>query len=394
MKIQVSFLGKSRSSPSTGYRSANYCFEDGSIATTAFLGFELARRERPDRLYILGTSGSMWDLLLDAFVSPTIAEESVLALWEQSSKGQTDETLLGGFEPVLSQSLGIECHLRVIPYARHETEQSALLARLAEWIGEGDELILDVTHGFRHLPMLMLAASYYLKHVRKAKVKDIFYGALDMTENDITPVLGLKGILRILDWVQGLSAFESSGNYSVFGQLVESAGLDGGHDNLLRQAAFFERTTNPVKARENLTSVKLDQLDDPMYTLFREELVRSTGWWRKGNRGDWEAALAWKWFDRHDYMRAAIFTQESLISRNMGNAPTDDYDARENIRNTLKKENRDAAKLFRLRNAMAHGLRSQDNKTNNVLKNEYLLHTELQDLMLSLIGRTPQSRVS
>jgi CRISPR-associated DxTHG motif protein len=41
----------------------------------------------------------------------------------------------------------------------------------------GEHLSIDVTHGFRHLPMLALVAARYLGRVVGVKVEELYYGA-------------------------------------------------------------------------------------------------------------------------------------------------------------------------------------------------------------------------
>jgi hypothetical protein len=92
--------------------------------------------------------------LLDHFKADLNNEHAVLALWEQAkNETATEEEMLAHFEPILSKKMGITCCLGVIFYARNETEQAGLLIRRAEWLSKEDQLILDVTHDLRHLPM-------------------------------------------------------------------------------------------------------------------------------------------------------------------------------------------------------------------------------------------------
>ena len=57
----VTFLGRTPKNAG-GYRTTRYRFPDGSESeSSAFLGWTLAKRLRPNRLIVLGTPGSMWD---------------------------------------------------------------------------------------------------------------------------------------------------------------------------------------------------------------------------------------------------------------------------------------------------------------------------------------------
>lgn len=79
----VSFLGRARQAPKTGYRPATYRFPDGSQQTTPFFGLALRCVLAPNRLVLLGTGGSgraASDLDLDVFGVGTMAEDTHLQL--------------------------------------------------------------------------------------------------------------------------------------------------------------------------------------------------------------------------------------------------------------------------------------------------------------------------
>ena len=58
----ISFLGKSQRTDGR-YRTATYDFGEGVTRTTSFFSMGLKEVINPDKLIILGTSGSMWDVL-------------------------------------------------------------------------------------------------------------------------------------------------------------------------------------------------------------------------------------------------------------------------------------------------------------------------------------------
>jgi len=72
--------------------------------------------------------------------------------------------------------------LAVIPYGIDEMEQAELLRRMAEEVEPGDAVTID----------------------------EIYYGALEMQQSGITPVVRLKGLLRLMDWVQALAAYDEA----------------------------------------------------------------------------------------------------------------------------------------------------------------------------------------
>lgn len=57
MHVLISFLGRVPKNE-TGYRTTRYSFDGVLDEPTAFIGWSLRRRLMPDRLVILGTTGS------------------------------------------------------------------------------------------------------------------------------------------------------------------------------------------------------------------------------------------------------------------------------------------------------------------------------------------------
>lgn len=382
MTTLISFLGKSQASSTSGYRNARYRFDAGFVREVPYFGLALTDYLHPDRLILLGTAGSMWDVF---FVESDTDSDSLAPLIDAAHSGEVTEEMLHLPSRRLSDKLGVpvECHL--IPFARDQAEQVDVLARIAGTLTEQEEVVLDVTHAFRHLPMLALVAARYLKHVKRVQVRDIYYGALEMTPAaGETPVLRLTGLLDMLDWVDALASYEKDGDYGSFAQLLAADGMDSGRSSLLAKAAFFERTGNPVKARETLTSVfdSVAAHDGPLGRLFRPALQSRLRWFKGNSREDHERALADVYLARRDYLRAATFMQEGTITRSLAHSGGDagSFDARKNELDTLRANNTDVKILTQLRNAMAHGLRSHNDASARLLTDEKSLAQKLRDL--------------
>ncbi len=384
--VMVSFLG--RGTPGqNGYRVARYRFDDGESAETAFLGPALAARLGVDMLYVLGTSGSMWPVLVDAHGGDRLSDDLRLALMDASDRECVDQSMLEAFEQHVGSVLGRPCGLRLIPYARSVAEQVDLLRALASWLEPGDALVIDITHGMRHLPVLMLAAAHFLERIRGVTVQAIYYGALDMTRSgQETPVLNLTALLRLIDGVQALAEYDVSGDY---GKLAGLLAGDGRLVERLSEAAYLERTTNPVLARQKLSGCDVALAgvqDDAMTELFLPALRQRLAWRTGEDRSLWEARLARTWLARRDYVRAVIYAQESLIS---GQCPRDrlnEFDARREAADTLRSERR-VRLLFNIRNALAHGVLPISAEVIRALSSERVMGEVLVQLFDELLPR-------
>ncbi len=386
MTTLISLLGKHKADPQTGYRKANYSFEPNFSCTVSFFGLALLDYAKPDRLILAGTAGSMWDVF---FEHQHTDDEATLALMDAVEKEAVTTQMLATHEQRLSEKLGIPVQCLLISYARDETEQTTILTDLADHLAPGEKIVLDVTHGFRHLPMLALVAARYLARVRGVQVQEVYYGALEMTDKATaqTPVLRLSAMLHMLDWVDALAVYEHSGNYGIFAPLLQQDGMQPDRANMLAQAAYFERSGNPVQAKQSLSGAHNHVRDHqgPLGQLFKTTLTEHIGWFRQGSRADWEVALADRYLARQDYLRAITYLCEAYISRATekfgGNV--NQFEDRDQAFKEADK-NQDVWLLKHLRNAMTHGVRTDNRDAKRLLQDQQALDTKLRALRKSL----------
>jgi len=391
--VMLTFLGRVPKDQG-GYRKTPYDFGDMvQEAPTAFFGWPLQRRLAPDKLVILGTSGSMWDHLFEGDLPFGDAEQSARdALYEAVDEKRVTPSHLEPLEPLLSGRLGCEVILDLIPYCRDATEQVQLLEIMASHVGQGDRVDLDVTHGFRHLPMVALLSALQLQTMRQAEVAGIWYGSFDPDTQE-APVYNLSGLLHIAEWLQALHTYDKDGDYSVFSPLIQtSAPALAEH---LRQAAFYEQVNNIGQARAPLRKFRqalATTVQDPLLQLFADELRQRTAWVENRTLAERQYELAQHFLEYGDFLRAAILGFESLLTRLVQDAPTQLDPMNHAHREQIKKQwdadmrkprqKRNATEqayldLRELRNALAHGSRSHFGEIQEALSSEERLRSTL-----------------
>lgn len=369
--ILITFLGKGRKEQG-GYQKASYRFDSGAIRTTAFFGLALleelsARNNLVDHLVILGTSSSIWDALLldEMHDNPERWEQ----LADQVSQGRVAQNLLSEIAPEVAKSfagrnLAEKATLCIIPFGRNQKEQVAILQAMAEVVGENDTVSMDISHGFRSLPMLGFVSALFLRQIKKAKIDGLYYGALEMREQEISPVVRLDGLLKIADWVSSVSAFRVSGDYGVFSSLLSSE-----EDALsLHQAGFLEKTLNIQDARSHLKKVRnrlpLLSQEDPIFELFAGELQQATDWVDKNTFPQRQLSAARNAVYNGNYARAAALGIEAIISGHViKNGKNPEIFQNKTIARTELQDNPTPAfsELNTLRNCLAHGTRPKKN---------------------------------
>jgi CRISPR-associated Csx2 family protein len=388
----ISFLGRSQLDSKSGYRTARYRMPDGSEHETAYFGMALAKHLVADEVVLLGTASSMWDLLIEHLAGDRATEEARLALFDAMREGSVTETLLEPLMPAMAERVGRPVTPLVIPSAVAFEDQQQILTRLSESLKEKQKIALDLTHGFRHLAMLGLTAARYLVHARKVCVTGLYYGALDMTQDGITPVIELGGLAHIQEWAEAFEAYDASGDFSRFEKLLRRDGFPEEHAKALVRGWHHVSVSNVVDAAGTLASVHR-ALGTPLTgasELFRERLRRSLSWTTDLRLSKKFRHLAFEALDRGDVLRASLFGLEAFLARETEARGRDPlvYEERqktdEQFQQELKNDEHPDSKrqaywlLKNVRNACAHGTLSTHRKHRQLIKNPDRLREELQ----------------
>lgn len=168
-----------------------------------------------------------------------------------------------------------------------------------------EEVIVDITHSFRSLPMLMITLLNYAKQVKKIKVSGIYYAAFESlgpipvvskipVENRIVPILNLTPFTDLQDWTNATYDFIKNANVSKMKELVRTSVTNQDISNSIEK--FFpvkvveklEQLVNDIALcrgkdllqfnfndlRNNLESLKEKELPNPFIYLIDEILYK------------------------------------------------------------------------------------------------------------------------
>ncbi len=245
------------------------------------------------------------------------------------------------------------------------------------------ELSLDVSHAFRHLPMIAMVAGVYLQAVQNITLQALWYGFYDPDTKTGT-VYDLKGLLHLFDWVRSLSQFEHTGDYGVFTELLPNANLSLAAP--MHKAAFFERTSQESLAKEKIKSIDDALKSDPftgVARLFQLTLQDRLAWSHKKTPQRRQSQLAEDYLKRRDYLRATIYAQEAfvtyLVSQRGGDPAryADRQDAKDEYEKAKGRMSNSYKNLRELRNAMAHGTEPTRAKVKQMMKDEAKLREQI-----------------
>ena len=316
MSALVTFLGKSRVDPETGYQRITYRFPDGRTENTAFFGLALSGYLDVEAIVILGTRGSQWGVLVENLATEGDEEELRLTLLDAESRDGVEQELLDELKPLMSRAVGCRVIPRLIQFGEDAEEQYDILAEIAKAVPKGS-VSIDLTHGFRHLGMIGFLSAVVLEHVRNLTVRDLWYGAFDMKRDGVAPVLKLDGLVRVRRWVEALDRFDATGDYGVFTPLLIEDGVAEDKANCLNAAAFYERTHNVSEAARQIGTFR-PVLAGPLpgaSGLFRGRLAERLRWAELTEPWRQQRKLAYQYLNRRDFVRAAVLAREAWVTK-------------------------------------------------------------------------------
>jgi len=183
--ILLTFLGAGN------YQPCRYAIEDSVSDEETFFSIALARQITPTRIICLQTEFS--------------AEKHGPTFSERCNECNIP------LQPVL------------IPDGRNEDELWAIFSALTTHIPEGCTLHLDITHGFRSLPLLGFIALSYLRTTRQINIGGLHYGAWEARDGDNpAPAFDLTPFLTLLDWSAAADQFLATGNANRLADMLQS----------------------------------------------------------------------------------------------------------------------------------------------------------------------------
>jgi len=216
------------------YRTTNYYLGDKFLGEYSFVSLALRKEFKADKAIMIGTTRSMWEEVYSSLkIKHDPSYQAInddiyfdIADYCENSSYQSD--LFLPHQDKIEEELGKESHVVLIKYGLDESEIQENINRilsLEQFINNGDELIIDITHSFRSLPILITQLMLYLKTISKKKItiSHLFYGMLDITKemNNRTPIVDLASVININDWIIGAYSLQNYGNGTKISELIK-----------------------------------------------------------------------------------------------------------------------------------------------------------------------------
>jgi CRISPR-associated Csx2 family protein len=219
----LTFLGAGR------YETVTYVWEERSHTTRLFPE-ALAWIFEPEKVIVFVTERART-------YRPPIGERcpQCQQVLSEPKEEQTYEEQLRGL-------LGDSVEFVPIPEGRSEQELWEIFDRVASAVDEGDTILLDITHAFRSIPMIVFAVATYLRRTKGVTIAHIIYGAYEARdENNRAPIFDLTPLLELLDWTGGAEALLKRGDAELIVEKMVTA-----HQTLRRMGTGTPEKLKPL----------------------------------------------------------------------------------------------------------------------------------------------------
>jgi CRISPR-associated Csx2 family protein len=232
-----------------------------------------------------------------------------------------------------------------IPKGQSENEIWKIFQIVYDQLKFGDEVIFDITHAFRSIPMLAIVILNYAKTMKNITLSGIYYGAFEVLgsyyeaeklslEKRRAPILDLTAFDQLMEWSFAIDRFTGSGdaglicklaNQSVKKPLAISKGQNKTAANvrdIAKNLSSFSKTMATCRGRdisviagklkENVTRLKTTEIIRPFKPVF--ERIKEQFDEFQGNPVS-DGIQAAKWCIEHNLIQQGYtILQETLIS--------------------------------------------------------------------------------
>lgn len=195
--VFISFLGTSDYEPCRYVINGDYQL-DTRFVQEAIISYSCSKWTKNDRVYIFTTDDAReknWHSLKEALKIHNLAP-GVESIWIPDEI--SEKTMWDVFEIIYNKLI------------------------------EGDQILFDITHGFRSSPMLLLTLINYSSFLKNTTVTKIYYGAFTAMKTlnvDHTPVWDLTGINLLHEWTIGANEFINFGQPERIAKLAEKSAI-------------------------------------------------------------------------------------------------------------------------------------------------------------------------
>lgn len=233
----IATLGRPQKEHKEGQLDAEYDLVDyqlpnelgGDTIKKPYLHLVLQELLQVEKVIMLGTHQSGWDELLWYLSTQQGGSNGEIEDLYFKVGTAREENDIGDLVPELEQAYsrltGVEYHLIVHGLLANEGDMYALFGELLKHLDHDAKLYLDITHDFRHIPMVLYSFIVLVTAMREqVEIDGIYYGMVSGPPKEKKgPVINLLPTIDFLNLSRAVTSFFG------FGELRELAAFYGSH---------------------------------------------------------------------------------------------------------------------------------------------------------------------
>ncbi len=306
-----------------GYKKATYML-DGKEDTTPFISKALSNFLKIDKIFLVGTKGSIWDSCYSEFGGDD--ENAELSIYEKIEKKDITEDDLRIVEKSIDKSLGkngSKCF--IIEYGLDDKElwkNFSQYIKILDEIRDGDIVYIDITHAFRSLSLmsfLMVQFGQVIKD-KKFDIGGIYYGMFEATKDGITPVVNLKLFYDLMQWIKAIDNFKNYANGDNIATLLKNSKELKEEYNIFNNYTQAMRIANMAAVKHNVNSIAkklsiLKESQNPIINLMTSEMKEFIERLNKEKMSDFQLELAFWYHEHKHYALSYMALAEAIVSK-------------------------------------------------------------------------------
>lgn len=298
-----------------------------------------------EKVLFIGTGGSMWDNIYYKFDG-----EDVAALDQLSSKKADKSLKLSDLDAVTDclnsylKTDGSKCFL--ISYTENTVDEMwsnfENLLEVQNFLEDGDEIILDITHGFRYMPILNIFLINTMMSMQKKQfeIKAVLYG---MLADEYSDIIDFKIFFDLMEWIKAINAFKNHNDAHQLSLLLGSADESAKPAskvlmqmseniqmvNMQAMWGFMKGITKKVQALKNS--------NNKIINLLSGDLLELAARLDKEVQSAFQYELALWLHENNNYALSYIVLYEAVITRSceLSNTDVNDHAAREDAKKSI-----------------------------------------------------------